>query len=310
MKILKNLLITLLLTFCFVNTAYSGLIEPKEKPKNLINTSNIDKNIDPKKIASPSEIIIEKKIENKKPEKIIEKKEIIKKETNNNQKEINTKIEISNIEGILPPEKPIDLGIKKTSSKIINEKDFKIAQKIFNYIKRNNWKLAFKEAQKASNPIITKLVDWNYLIESNNNASFYDYVAFIDKNNNWPRIDRLRYLAEHKIDFKEVAPAHVINFFKSKQPFSGYGEMKYGEALLIAGKETMAKQLIKEGFVKAFLSKDDFSYVSKKYKYILTSEDFIKRAEYMAWENEYWELKKPSPIYQKIIRNFILHDFH
>ena len=299
MKILKNLLITLLLTFCFVNTAYSGLIEPKEKPKNLINTSNIDKNIDPKKIASPSEIIIEKKIENKKPEKIIEKKEIIKKETNNNQKEINTKIEISNIEGILPPEKPIDLGIKKTSSKIINEKDFKIAQKIFNYIKRNNWKLAFNEAQKASNPIITKLVDWNYLIESNNNASFYDYVAFIDKNNNWPRIDRLRYLAEHKIDFKEVAPAHVINFFKSKQPFSGYGEMKYGEALLIAGKETMAKQLIKEGFVKAFLSKDDFSYVSKKYKYILTSEDFIKRAEYMAWENEYWELKKTIPYLPK-----------
>ena len=299
MKILKNLLITLLLTFCFVNTAYSGLIEPKEKPKNLINTSNIDKNIDPKKIASPSEIIIEKKIENKKPEKIIEKKEIIKKETNNNQKEINTKIEISNIEGILPPEKPIDLGIKKTSSKIINEKDFKIAQKIFNYIKRNNWKLAFNEAQKASDPIITKLVDWNYLIESNNNASFYDYVAFIDKNNNWPRIDRLRYLAEHKIDFKEVAPAHVINFFKSKQPFSGYGEMKYGEALLIAGKETMAKQLIKEGFVKAFLSKDDFSYVSKKYKYILTSEDFIKRAEYMAWENEYWELKKTIPYLPK-----------
>ena len=61
MKILKNLLITLLLTFCFVNTAYSGLIEPKEKPKNLINTSNIDKNIDPKKIVSPSEVIIEKK---------------------------------------------------------------------------------------------------------------------------------------------------------------------------------------------------------------------------------------------------------
>ena len=75
--------------------------------------------------------------------------------------------------------------------------------------------------------------------------------------------------------------------------------MKYGEALLIAGKETMAKQLIKEGFVKAFLSKDDFSYVSKKYKYILTPEDFIKRAEYMAWENEYWELKKTIPLSTK-----------
>ncbi len=266
MKILKDLLITLLLTFCFINKAYSGLIEPKEKPKNLTNIATIDKKIEPKKIILEPKTIIEKKTEDKKINKIIEKKETKKKEDIIHKKETPKEIEITNTEGIVPPEKPLDLGIKKTSSKIINEKDFKISQNIFNYIKRNNWKSAFKEAKKTSNPIISKLVDWSYLIESNNNASFYDYVAFIDKNNNWPRIDRLRYLAEHKIDFKEVAPAHVINFFQSIQPFSGYGEMKYGEALLIAGKETMAKQFIKKGFIRAYLSKDDFRYISKKYK--------------------------------------------
>ncbi len=299
MKILKDLLITLLLTFCFTNIAYSGLIEPKEKPKNLTNIATIDKKIEPKKIILEPKTIIEKKTEDKKTNKIIEKKETKKKEDIIHKKETPKEIEITNTEGIVPPEKPLDLGIKKTSSKIISEKDFKISQNIFNYIKRNNWKSAFKEAKKASNPIISKLVDWSYLIESNNNASFYDYVAFIDKNNNWPRIDRLRYLAEHKIDFKEVAPAHVINFFQSIQPFSGYGEMKYGEALLIAGKETMAKQFIKKGFIRAYLSKDDFRYISKKYKYILTQEDYIQRAEYMAWENEYWELNKTIPYLPK-----------
>ena len=80
MKILKDLLITLLLTFCFTNIAYSGLIEPKEKPKNLTNIATIDKKIKPKKIILEPKTIIEKKTEDKKTNKIIEKKETKKKE--------------------------------------------------------------------------------------------------------------------------------------------------------------------------------------------------------------------------------------
>ena len=32
-----------------------------------------------------------------------------------------------------------------------------------------------------------------------NQASFYEYMAFINDNQNYPRIDRIRYLAEHKL---------------------------------------------------------------------------------------------------------------
>ena len=42
-----------------------------------------------------------------------------------------------------------------------------------------------------------------YLKEENNSANFYDYINFINLNKEYPRINRLRYLAEHKISLKK-----------------------------------------------------------------------------------------------------------
>ena len=33
-------------------------------------------------------------------------------------------------------------------------------------------------------------------------------------------------------------------------------------------------------------------YLNKKYKYILNSKNYIDRAQYLAWEQDYWELKR------------------
>ena len=83
-------------------------------------------------------------------------------------------------------------------SAILKEKDFDIAKKTFAHIKRRSWKSAFQESNKSSNKILTKIVRWIYLKDSNNQASFYDYLQFINENPDWPRIQRLKYLAEQK----------------------------------------------------------------------------------------------------------------
>ncbi len=43
-------------------------------------------------------------------------------------------------------------------------------------------------------------------------------------------------------------------------------------------------KLIKEGWVKAKLSKTDLKYLRNKYKKIITVSDNIKRADWHAWE--------------------------
>ena len=51
-------------------------------------------------------------------------------------------------------------------------------------------------------------------------------------------------------------------------------------------------KLIKEGWIKAKLSKSDLRYLRKKYKKIITVEDNIKRADWHAWEGKHWDVQR------------------
>ena len=48
--------------------------------------------------------------------------------------------------------------------------------------------------------MVFKLIYWLYLKERNNAATFYDYLTFINNNPNYPRINRLKYIADNKIN--------------------------------------------------------------------------------------------------------------
>ena len=66
-------------------------------------------------------------------------------------------------------------------------------------MKKSNWVEALKISKKAKDKSIYNFIQWKHLLTTGNKATFYDYLNFIDKNNNYPRIGRLRYLAEHKV---------------------------------------------------------------------------------------------------------------
>ena len=186
----------------------------------------------------------------------------------------------------------MDLGILKKKSSILSSKDFLIAQKTFSLVKRKRWNSAMKEVRKSRSKLLKDLVTWMYLKEPSNNLTFQNYKKFIDKNPEWPRINRLRYLAEHKINFKNVKPKEVIKFFEKKEPLSGYGKIKLGEAFLTRGNTKKAHDLIAEGFKTANLSSVEHRYLNKKFRNLLTKEDYIERAKYLAWQQDFYELRR------------------
>ena len=147
-------------------------------------------------------------------QKIKQKKEVKKEITKVKILAKDDKFVVSN--EIIPLKKPLNLGISKRKSSILSSKDFLIAQKTFSLIKRKRWNSAMKEVGKSRSKLLNELVTWMYLKEPSNNLAFRDYRRFINKNPEWPRINRLRYLAEHKINFKEVKPKEVIKFSINK----------------------------------------------------------------------------------------------
>ena len=249
-------------------------ILPKSKPKNKTIVKKV------KKEKSKTSALIPK-------EKPIQKKEVVSSNL------IKEKVESS---FVFPERKPVTY--KKTTSKeapesvVLSKKDYKYAKEIFLNIKEKKWTTAFRLSKKVKDKDFRNLVWWIYLKEKNNKATFTDYINFIDKNSYYPRINRLKYLAEHKINLGTNSPNTVIGWFQSLPPLSGFGKIKLGESYFIKGDSEKASRLIKDGWINASLSSKDLRYLNKKYKKFLNSSDHIKRADYMAWEYKYWDLKR------------------
>ena len=274
LKSLKYILATIIFFLSF-NLAFStDLIIPKIKPSKQKDAllKNLSSNIIIPKQKPNNQINIEKL------EKIIKKK-------------------ITKIDGvIIPKNKPLIVKqqrLKKVKkSKYYSDRDVKYAKQAIAFMEKSNWKDAKKVAKKARAKSIYNFIEWRHLLTLGNKATFTEYKQFIEKFEDYPRLDRIKYLAEHKISLNNQTPDEIINWFQKYQPISGFGEMMLGESLIKNGNKEKGLKLIKKGFIRADLSKGDLIYFRKKFKKYLSKDDYIKRADYLAWENKYWDLKR------------------
>ncbi len=198
---------------------------------------------------------------------------------------------------ILPKKKPLIAGTKKVSknvkiSKFYSKKDFNFAKKAIEEMKKAKWPSAIKYSKKAKDKSIYNFIQWRHLLTKGNRASFNDYKKFIQSNENYPRIGRVKYLAEHKLSTEKLSPKKIIEWFGSSEPLSGFGKMILGESFILINELEKGKKQIKEGWITAELSKSELRFYRKKFKKYLTAKDHIKRADYLAWNNKYWDLKR------------------
>ena len=320
------IIINLFLLLSLTISAYAKNIPPKLKPEKFIDKSasssktskfldNLTKNkkkeqitLIPKNDVPKEEELnqkkeIKKEIKESKPKPIAEK-EIVKPK---DKKEIKTNTEVKDIIPKIKPQEfknftPESKG--RLETKTLDNKDFEISKVVFDYVDRKQWKLALSDAQKMQDKTIFALVNWMYLIDPQSGASFNEYFIFIKNNKDWPRINRIKYLAEHKINFDNNTPSSIIEYFTNNPPLSGFGKLRLAEAFLENNQAEKSKSLVKDGFKDAELSKNDLRYFSKIFKKFLTQEDFALRADYFAYEAKYQDLRDTigylNPDYQKL----------
>jgi soluble lytic murein transglycosylase len=197
---------------------------------------------------------------------------------------------------IYPEKKPITVQKKVdkvvAKSSILSKKDFKIAKAAFEAIDKNKWKKALNLSKRTKDKNLYNLINYLYLKKQSNAASFHDYSSFINSNPDYPRIGRLKYLAEHKINLSTNTPTAIIRWFDGKEPLSDFGKIKLGEIYLLNGNIERGSRLLKEGWIKAKLSKSDLRYLRKKYKKVITVSDNIERADWHAWEGKHWDVQR------------------
>ena len=229
-------------------------------------------------------------------EKDQKKEAVVKNEIKSKKKEIK-KVETIQKKSsfIFPQKKP---AIYKTTtktadkSKILNQKDFEKAKETIQFIKDKKWNSALKSAVKVKDKEFRNLITWMHLKTTRNGASFNEYKTFIEQNEDYPRINRIRYLAEEKIYLRNNSPTSVINWFEKYPPLGGLGKIKLAEAYLEQNQTEKVRELIKDGWITASIRKNDLGYYRAKFKKFIDSDDHIKRADYLAWERKYWDLKR------------------
>ena len=211
-----------------------------------------------------------------------------------NKKEINF---------LIPKSKPLIVKSEKSvvqkSSKYYSQKDYDIAKKSIQAMEKSQWTTALKNSKKAKDKSIYNFIQWRHLLTTGNQATFYDYMTFIQNNKDYPRISRIKYLAEQKLSTDKISPKKIINWFGVNEPLSGYGMLVLGESFIQTGDSEKGIALIKRGWITAELSRDSMKSLSKKYRKYLDSKDYINRADYLAWENKYWDLKRMLPYLPK-----------
>ena len=288
---LKRLISLVILSSLIINFEISSeetrFLLPKNKPSVFKKIDNIKKNTG---VITPSKKpeIFEKKstIEKvaKEKEKTIVKDNVIKKQLKTKQ--------VSTF--LVPKKKPKSYKVVSSAkrSKYLNQKDFDRAKLVFEQFKARKWITGYQTSTKIKDKEFKNFIRYLYLIKVGNNATFNDYQIFIDRNSDYPRIGRLRYLAEKKIYLKNTTPNNVINWFEKYPPVSGTGKLKLAEAMMKKNNNSEISVLIKDGWVNADLNKSELRYFRNKFKSILTSEDHIKRADNLAWEKKYWDLKR------------------
>ena len=285
----KLISLVFLLFFLIIDNTYSQneFILPLKKPSVF---KKIDSNISSKTTSDlPHEKPVLKSYTQNKI--IIQKKKKVVKIIKDKDKEL---IKARNT-FIYPKKKPVTYKISSKEikkSKILNEKDFARAKETIKFINTRKWNSAIKSSSKVKNKEFRDLITWMYLKTTGNGATFNDYKNFIEQHSDYPRINRIKYLAEQKIYLRNNSPTSIINWFQKNPPLGGLGKIKLAEAYLEQGKTTEVMKLIKEGWATAEISKNNLGYYRAKFKKFLTSEDHLKRADYLAWEKKYWDLKR------------------
>ncbi len=290
-RLISLAILLLLIDVNHISLADDKFILPKDKPSVF---KKIEKKTEAKDVIPQTKPVI-KTMENLEKKAKTEEKE----KNIDNKKELKTKIvkkKETKFDGfIIPQKKPktvkkIASSVKK--SKYLNQKDFDRAKIAFDQIKSGKIITGYKTSQKIKDKDFKNFVQWLYLMRSSNNATFSTYSTFIENNSDFPRIGRLQYLAEKKIYLKNSSPKNILNWFEKFPPVSGNGKLKMGEAFYESKVIEKSQSLIKEGWVTADLSKSELRFYRKKFKSILDSEDHIRRADYLAWNRKYWDLKR------------------
>jgi soluble lytic murein transglycosylase len=178
----------------------------------------------------------------------------------------------------------------------------------FALAERDKWSDALAHARQASDPVLLKLITWQYLLDADSGASFDEITRFIDENPKWLEIKRLRVRAEQALRNDDVPDKEILGWFGNDSPLTGIGKIALAEALKRSNAADSKKinSLIREGWRAGDFDEPQEKRILSTYSSLLTDEDHIARIDRLLWEERIAPakrlLKQVPNAYEKLFK--------
>lgn len=153
------------------------------------------------------------------------------------------------------------------------------------------WKQAGRLGARIGNPLARKILRWTRLQRPDPKATFAEIADFMAKNPDWPGQTGLRRLAEEAMSQKTPDDV-VLAWFNGREPLSGDGKARLGNALLAAGREAEGRATIRDAWITGNFTKRRERAFYKRHRRLLTTEDNHRRLDRLLWEGKYWPVRR------------------
>ncbi len=182
----------------------------------------------------------------------------------------------------------------RAHSQFLSASDLALLERAFDAADRKQWDAARQLASQISNPAARDVVLWRAFVTKDNGAAYSDLSRFFTSHRDWPNQRALQARTEEAMPADSMQPGEVIDWFQGREPVSGEGMIKLGDAYLRKDQDSNAKNWIRRAWVEGNFTPDRMSFIAAKYGSHLNSEHHKRRASRLVWAGEYGQANAMS----------------
>jgi soluble lytic murein transglycosylase len=154
---------------------------------------------------------------------------------------------------------------------------------MFQASRRGEWSKAEAFARKAGDPLAMALAQWLYLTDDSSTPAFDELASFLDAHKGWPGRGTMTTKAEQAIP-EGMRPEAIVGWFGNREPRTGDGAVRLGEAKLALGKRAEGEAILRRAWVEEDFTPDAERRTWAEHSAILTGEPTSKRVARLLWQ--------------------------
>lgn len=170
-------------------------------------------------------------------------------------------------------------------TQVLSPTDRDLFEKAFSAGDRGDWIAAKGLADQGHDAVARRIIIWRYLTDRNGGASFDEIARFLREHPGWPLRHVLFARAEHAMP-DNMSPGAVIAWFGTREPSTGIGKVRLGEALIATGKRSEGRALIRKAWIADTFEPAEEQDIIQHHGDILTPEVDRERLNRLIWSGD------------------------